>query len=111
MEIFKRLWKNLGDNKKYARNIKEVEYKNINPKEYIIIDVRSRREYKEGHINGAINIPLSEINKNIEKQVPNKQRKILLYCQYGSRSKKAAYILENLGYTQIYNLKGGIENI
>lgn len=97
--------------KNYKRYIKEVNYKDINPNEYTIIDVRSRREFREGHINRAINIPLADIKKNIEKQIPNKQTKILLYCQYGTRSKKAAYILENLGYTQIYNLRGGIENI
>lgn len=97
--------------KNYKRYIKEVNYKDINLNEYTIIDVRSRREFREGHINRAINIPLADIKKNIEKQIPNKQTKILLYCQYGTRSKKSAYILENLGYTQIYNLRGGIENI
>ena len=93
------------------RQIKEVEFENVILNEYIVIDVRSRREFKETHLSGAINIPLSEINKNIEKYVNNKQKKILICCEYGVRSKKAVEIIERLGYTQVYNLKGGLENI
>jgi len=107
MSIFNILWKD----KKNKRNVKEVNYKDININEYIIIDVRSRREFSEGHMNGAINIPIPDINKTIEKQIANKESKILVCCQYGVRSKKAAKILEDLGYTQIYNLKDGLENI
>lgn len=111
MIMFNRLWKNIGRDKKYKRDIKEVEISDINLKEYVLIDVRSRREFKEGHLNGAVNIPLPDITKNIEKQIINKQSKILIYCQYGIRSKKAACILNDIGYTEVYNLKGGLENI
>lgn len=111
MVNFNKVWKNMQINKKYKRNIKEINYADINLNEYIIIDVRSKREFKETHLNGAINIPLSDIKRNIEKYVENKQKKILVCCEYGIRSKQAAEILENLGYTQVYNLKGGLENI
>ena len=43
--------------------------------------------------------------------IVNKEKKILVCCQYGVRSKKAAEILENLGYNNVYNLKEGLENI
>ena len=98
-------------NKKSRRNIKELSFQDINLKEYIIIDVRSRREFGEHHLDNSINIPLLEIKKTIEKIVKDKQRKILICCEYGVRSKQAAETLENLGYTQVYNLKGGLENI
>ena len=111
MNIFNNLWKNIKINRKYARKIKEVKYNEINSNEYIILDVRSRREFKEGHLDGAMNIPLADINKTVEKQIVNKESKILVCCQYGVRSKKAAKILEDLGYIQIYNLKDGLENI
>lgn len=97
--------------KKCKRYIKEVEFKDINLNEYLVIDVRSKREFKETHLSGAINIPLSDIKRNIENYVKNKNRKILVCCEYGVRSKQAANILENFGYTQVYNLKGGLENI
>ena len=105
------MWKNIQTSKKCKRNIKELNYADISLNDYIIIDVRSKREFKEVHLNGAINIPLLEVKRNIEKYIQNKERRILVCCEYGIRSKQAAEILENLGYTQVYNLKGGLENI
>ena len=111
MTKFNQMWKSVRNNKKYKRNIREIEYVDINKNEFIIIDVRSKREFKENHLNGAINIPLIEIKRNIEKVINDKQKKLVVYCEYGIRSKQAAEIIENLGYTQVYNLKGGLENI
>ena len=106
-----KMWINMTSNKKCKRRIQELEYEDINIKEYIIIDVRSKREFKEKHLNGAINIALPDIRKNIDKFVTNKEKRILVCCEYGVRSKQAVEILENLGYSQVYNLKGGLENI
>ncbi len=111
MICFNKMWKNIQTSKKCERNIKELNYTDINLKDYIVIDVRSKREYRENHLNGAINIPLPEIKRNIENYVQNKQRRLLVCCEYGIRSKQAVEILENLGYMQVYNLKGGLENI
>lgn len=108
---FTNMWKTINMCKKSKRNIKEVDYNEINLNEYIVIDVRSRREFSENHLNGAINIPLPEIKKNIEKYVKDKTKKILVYCEYGERSARGARILEQLGYIYVYNLKGGLENI
>ena len=109
--MFDRLWKNIKINKKYKRYVREVGLNDINLKEYIIIDVRSKREFEEGHLNGAMNMPLAEIKKRIEYYVKNKQNKLLICCQYGVRSKKAVQLLNDMGYTNVYNLKGGLENI
>lgn len=108
---FNRMWKNIKINKKFKREVKEVNLDEINLNEYILIDVRSRREFRENHLEGAVNIPLPDVKRNIENKVKNKTRKILVYCQSGIRSAKAVEIMEELGYTQVYNLKGGIENI
>lgn len=102
-----RMWKNIRDLKN-KRNIKDVYISEIDKSEYCIIDVRGHKEYLEWHINGAINIPLSDIRRKISGV--NKQERILLYCQSGIRSMRAARILERLGYEKIYNLKGGLEN-
>lgn len=72
----------------------------------VIIDVRSRDEFNEGHIKNAINIPLDEI-KDINY---NKETNIILYCATGVRSSEAAKELSSLGYTKIYNLDGGLLN-
>ena len=105
------MWKTIKKCKKDKRNIKEVNFTDINLKDFIIIDVRSKREFNETHLNSSINIPLSEIKRNIERYVKDKNKKLLICCQSGIRSARAVEILESIGYTQVYNLKGGIENI
>lgn len=77
----------------------------------ILIDVRSNQEYREGHLQGAINIPDFEIINRIQREVPKKNQLIILYCQYGGRSKNASLLLKKLGYTNVYNLYGGLEYV
>lgn len=72
----------------------------------IIIDVRTTEEYNESHIENAINIPLDKID-TIDY---GKEEKIIVYCASGVRSMEAAKTLTSLGYTNIYNLDGGLIN-
>lgn len=73
-----------------------------------LIDVRTIDEYKYRHLDDAINIPLQDIDAEIQKVVTNKNDVVIVYCEYGSRSKKAYSKLKKLGYINVYNLKGGI---
>lgn len=73
-----------------------------------IIDVRSPQEYKEGHVDSAISIPDYQIKKEIEKKIINKDELIVVYCSTGHRSQRAQQILENIGYTNVYNVYEGI---
>ncbi|MCI8519766.1 MAG: rhodanese-like domain-containing protein [Clostridia bacterium] len=75
------------------------------------MDVRSPQEFAENRINGAINIPDYEILRKAKYTLPNRDGLIILYCQSGDRSRKAYFLLERLGYTNLYNLKGGLDNI
>lgn len=77
----------------------------------VLIDTRSPQEYAENRINNAINIPEYDIARNAELMLPNRSALIILYCQSGDRSKKAYRILEKMGYTNLYNLRGGLNNI
>lgn len=106
-----KMWKSIPWNKKYKREMKELNLNEINLKEFSLLDVRSRREFSEFHLRGSINIPLLELKKKIIHVIKDKNKKILVYCQSGIRSKKAIIIMENLGYTNVYNLKNGLENI
>ncbi len=73
----------------------------------LLIDVRTKEEYDENHITGAINIPLSDIEEgNIDY---DKDTVIIVYCRSGNRSATAAEKLIDLGYTSIYDL-GSINN-
>ena len=68
----------------------------------VLIDVREAKEYHSGHIPGAINIPLSEIQKiSLDKEKP-----LFLYCLRGSRSNRAAKILIGMGYKDVRSIGG-----
>ena len=76
---------------------------------YIIIDARTQSEYDEGHIPGAILIPEYEIADRAEKELPDKNQLILVYCRSGRRSKIAAKELVKLGYTNVKEFGGIID--
>lgn len=70
-----------------------------------IIDVRTISEYASGHIENAMNIPLDKIG-TIEDTISDKNKKIIVYCRSGNRSKEAVEQLLKLGYTNVYDMKG-----
>ncbi len=72
----------------------------------LILDVRTSEEYNREHIHNAINIPLDRID---EINLP-KDDKIIVYCQSGMRSMEAVNKLIDMGYTNLYNLDGGLLN-
>ena len=76
---------------------------------YIIIDARTQSEYDEGHIPGAVLIPEYEIADRAEKELPDKDQLILVYCRSGRRSKIAAEELVKLGYTNVKEFGGIID--
>ena len=76
---------------------------------YIIIDARTQSEYDQGHIPGAILIPEYEIADRAEKELPDKNQLILVYCRSGRRSKIAAEELVKLGYTNVKEFGGIID--
>ena len=78
-------------------------------KDYIIIDARTDEEFAAGHIEGAIMIPEYEIANRAEKELPDKDQLILVYCRSGRRSKIAAEELVKLGYTNVKEFGGIID--
>lgn len=77
--------------------------------ECIILDVRTREEYENEHIPGAICIPNETIGAKEIPELPDKNQLILVYCRSGNRSKQAAEKLVKLGYTNIVEF-GGIHD-
>ena len=73
---------------------------------YIIIDARTEEEFAQGHIPGATLIPEYEIAKRAEKELPDKDQLILVYCRSGRRSKIASEELVKLGYTNVKEFGG-----
>ena len=76
---------------------------------YVIIDARTQEEYDQGHIPGAVLIPEYEIADRAEKELPDKNQLILVYCRSGRRSKIAAEELVKLGYTNVKEFGGIID--
>ncbi len=84
--------------------------------DYILIDVRTEDEYRNGHIPGAFLVQRGVLESHIAKEavwedfrhaLPEKTDTIILYCRSGSRSALAAKSLMMLGYKNVYSLEGG----
>lgn len=75
--------------------------------DHLLIDVRTPQEFADGHIAGAINIPVEEIGGRLN-EVPD-DKPVVLYCRSGNRSAQAANILVGAGYTGVYDLGGIID--
>lgn len=67
----------------------------------IILDVRSKGEYAGGHVSGSINIPLQQLQSNVDKL--NKNKPIIACCASGARSASATSMLKGMGFTEVYN--------
>ena len=74
--------------------------------DYLILDVRTREEYEQGHIPGAVCVPNESIGSGELSALPRKDQLILFYCRSGNRSKQAAQKLANAGYTNIVEFGG-----
>ena len=93
------------DNKK---DIRKDEIGQYIKQDAVLIDVRSPQEYREGHLDGAISIPDYQIRRVVARQITNKEQLIVVYCSTGHRSQEAQRILENMGYTNVYNVYEGV---
>ena len=78
-------------------------------RDYIILDVRTREEYEQAHIPGAVCVPNETIGSGEIPELPHKDQLILVYCRSGNRSKQASEKLVQLGYTNIVEF-GGINS-
>jgi rhodanese-related sulfurtransferase len=86
--------------------IKQISPKELDQKKGIVLlDVRTDKEYEQGHIPGAIHIPYSEIGERIKKL--KKDKELVVFCQNGSKSIWAIKRLMGMGYKNLSNLKGG----
>ena len=95
-------------------NLKNVPYISVealamDKTKIILLDAREEKEYKVSHIKDAICVGYDDFKvKKTIKKLPNKDAKIVVYCSLGIRSETIAYKLIQKGYTNVYNLYGGI---
>ena len=94
----------------YSRISAEEAYRMMSElSDFILLDVRTEREFREAHIAGAVLIPNNELRGRAERELPDKSGVILVYCRSGRRSENAARLLLSLGYTNVYDFGGIID--
>ena len=80
----------------------------LNEPQTFILDVRTPEEFRTGALKRAVLIPIDNLERRLGDLPENKNMNILIYCAHGVRSAFGAHLLERNGYTQVYNLTGGI---
>jgi rhodanese-related sulfurtransferase len=73
----------------------------------LLLDVRTEKEFQEGHIPSAKLMPITTLSKSMT-EITDKTQPILVYCGTGTRSAKAARLLYREGFKDVYNLSGGL---
>jgi rhodanese-related sulfurtransferase len=80
----------------------------INREKAVVVDVCEANEFVAGHVGGAKNIPLNQLEERLTTMVKNKALPVILVCQSGARSNRAVAIAKKLGYEQAQSLAGGL---
>lgn len=80
----------------------KVDYADLVKKGAIILDVRTKGEFEQGHIKSSLNIPVNSLSNNTNK-LKDKNKPVITCCASGSRSALAKSILKQSGYSQVFN--------
>lgn len=75
-----------------------------------LVDVREDSEWEKGHAAGAIHVGKGVLERDIEKQIPDLDAELVLYCGGGSRSALAADALQRMGYRKVLSMSGGFKD-
>lgn len=75
----------------------------------VVVDVRTAREYAEGHVPGAINIPVESLGGARPSQLDDADAQLIVYCRTGVRSKQASDQLVSLGYAHVNDMGGIVD--
>ena len=79
----------------------KTDYAALLKKGAVIVDVRTKAEYQQGHLRGSVNIPLQSLSENLAKL--KKDKPVITCCASGMRSASARDILKSKGFTEVYN--------
>src|SRR5918992_1780839 len=78
-----------------------------NGKSTVILDVREKEEYREGHLDGAVSLPRGFLEIKVESTIPEKSAPVIAYCAGGVRSLLAAKAMKEMGYQNVISMSGG----
>ena len=97
----------VNEAKSRVREITIQQYVEIAAEEHTLIDTREDNEWQAGHAQGAIHLSKGIIERDIETAIPEKSKRLILYCGGGYRSAMATDNLQRMGYTDVISLDGG----
>jgi len=99
----------MDDARKDVKEISVQETSNLlqNNGKHLLLDVREKDEYREGHLEGAVSLPRGFLEIKVETTVPEKSTPIIAYCAGGTRSLLAAKQLKEMGYQNVVSMSGG----
>lgn len=80
----------------------------INRQKAVVVDVCGPEEYAEGHVSGAKNVPLAQLQERLPTVVKNKSVPIIMVCSRGARARRAAIMAKQIGYDNAQVLAGGL---
>ena len=80
----------------------------INRQKAVVVDVCGPEEYAEGHVSGAKNVPLAQLQERLPTVVKNKSVPIIMVCSRGARARRAAIMAKQIGYDNAQALAGGL---
>ena len=82
----------------------------INRERAVVVDVREPEEFAAGHVTGAKNVPLGQLEQKLQAAVKNKSLPLLLVCATGARAQRAVATAKKLGYEQAQAVAGGLKS-
>jgi len=92
-----------------SRNVSPAELPKLQFREQaVVVDLSDNEKFKEGHVSRAINIPFGSLNDSIGKIRKHQSKPVVLVCETGANSRKAAAVLKKNEFSNIYILNGGL---
>lgn len=99
-----------GKASKDDSNLVTPEQLSLKQDEVLLIDVRTPMEFEQGHLENSVNINIADGSFREEVGKLDRSQAVYVYCKVGGRSAKAASVLREMGFEEVYDLEGGIQN-
>ena len=103
------IWNLLGGAVSGIKQLTTAEVTRLmNREDAVLIDIRNANDYKNGHIINSISVPNAELPERLESLEKHKQKAVIIYCEHGNTSDKAARSLKTSGFENVCSLHGGV---
>ncbi len=99
----------MSDARKEVKELTVEEVQKLTAKngKYMLVDVREKEEYRDGHLEGSVSIPRGFLEMRVESAIPEKSTPIIAYCAGGVRSLLAAKDMKEMGFQEVISMSGG----